>query len=96
VVANDYITITLGEADSPHVLLTAIESVRAALRDVSKCQGRMSHTVSATDYAALESKFGLPAGQGAGVFTLIDGTLQVLDGTASGYAKELIDRVGLS
>lgn len=94
--ARDFITITLSEKEGPQLLNTAIASLRQALRDIQRVQGQMVHSNDGSVWTDLESKFGIPAGLGDDVFALVNGTLQVLDGTISGYAKELMDRVGLA
>lgn len=90
---RDFIPITTG-SEASHLLKSAIESLRKARTDIEKVQGWMLHCQDGTTWTDLEEKFGLPAGKGDDVFLLIDGTLQVLNGGISGYAKELMDRVG--
>lgn len=94
--SKDFIHIDLSTttADGANPLKSCIEQLRSALNAVERIQGWMVHNNDGTDYTDLETKFGLPTGQGATVFTLVDGSLQVMNGTSSGYMKELIDRVG--
>lgn len=92
-----YIPISLaGEGEGPHLLNTAIASLRQARRDIEKVRERMLYLQDGSVWTDLEAHFGLPAGGGDDVFTLVDGTLQVLDGTSSGYALELTSRVGIA
>lgn len=90
---RDFIPITL-DGEPSRLLKSAIESLRAAKRDIEKVRGWMLHHQDGSVYTDLETAFGLPAGKGDDVFVLVDGALQVLDGSVSGYAKELMDRVG--
>ena len=92
--AIDYIPITITGAEGPNNLRDAIESLRKARHEIERIQGWMVHTQDGADWSALEQRFGLPPGVGGAVFTLIDGTLQVLNGASSGYAAELMGRVG--
>lgn len=92
--ARDFIAITLGTGEAPLALKSAIESLRSARHDLEKVRGWMVHTNDGSVWSDLETKFGLPTGTGDDVFALVDGTFQVLNGTSSGYAAELIDRVG--
>lgn len=94
--AQDFIHIDLStpSADGANPLKACIEQLRAALNSVERIQGWMVHSNDGAVWTDLEAKFGLPAGQGETVFTLVDGALQVMNGTSSGYMKELIDRVG--
>lgn len=94
--ANDFIAIDRNTTTAVFAndLKSAIEVLRSAQREILKIQGWMVHNFNGSDYSDLETKFGIATGLGDDVFVLIDGTKQVLDGTVSGYAKELIDRVG--
>lgn len=91
--ARDFITIT-SDTEGSHLLKNSIESLRSARATIAKVRGWMIHSNDGTVWTDLETRFGIPAGTGDDVFNLINGTLQVLDGTSSGYAAELIDRVG--
>lgn len=91
--AIDFISITLDGSEAPLLLKSAIESLRVARRDLEKVRGWMIHSNDGAVWTGLETRFGLPADSGDTVFSLVDGTFQVLNGTTSGYASELIDRV---
>jgi hypothetical protein len=95
-VARDFIHIDVGDssADGANPLKACIEQLRAARGALERIQGWMVHSNDGSVWTDLETKFGLVAGNGSVVFTLIDGSLQAMDGTSSGYISELIDRVG--
>jgi len=93
--ARDFIPIDLSSGgEAPLALKSCIESLRVARRDIERVRGWMIHNNDGTVWTDLETKFGLPVGKGDDVFILLDGTFQVLNGVSSGYAAELIDRVG--
>lgn len=89
----DYILISQNGQEGPRELRSAIEALRDARRAIEKIQGWMVHSQDGDDWSQLAARFSVPEGQAATLFTLIDGTLQALNGTTSGYADELLERV---
>lgn len=75
-------------------LKNAIELIRSARSSLERVRGYAVHSAADPDYSALETRFGVPTGTGSALFTLLDGSLQAMDGTSSGYIDELLSRVG--
>lgn len=74
-------------------LLAALASQLRATRNLAaQVKGIMDHNVAASDYTALESLFGVTAGNGLTVYNLVAGALAAIN--ASTDAMTLIDRVG--
>lgn len=96
--SNDFIPLDLdtNPGEPPRALYNIAKNLRSVRDEVNKVRDWMLHSFTGTDYSALEARFGIPTGTGAAVFTLIDGTLQVLDGTSSGYCDEFLSRIGNS
>lgn len=96
--ANDFIKINLdaNNGEPARALYDAVKQLRLARETLTKVRAWMLHSFSGNDYNVLETRFCIPAGSGADAFQLVDGTLQVLDGTSSGYANDLLGRVGSS
>lgn len=92
--AIDYIQITQDGTTGPRELAEAIELLRKARHQVEKVRGWMVHTQDGSDWSDFGARFGIPPGDASTVFTLVDGTFQVLNGSASGYADELMTRLG--
>jgi hypothetical protein len=95
-VANDliYVDNTVTTAVYANELKNAVEAVRTAREKIKKIQGWMVHSFAGSDYSTVETRFGIATGLGDDVFLLIDGSLQAMDGTSSGYINDLIARVG--
>lgn len=96
--SNDFVRIDLdtNQGEPPRSLYNSVKYLRQTREEVRKVRDWMLHSVSLSDYSVLETRFGLPVGTGSAIYTLVDGTLQVLDGTSSGYADELMARLGNS
>lgn len=93
--ANDYIQIDLsGNFEASATLWGAIRSLREARGKLERCRDWAVHSTDGSNYAAVETLFRVPAGTGAALFLLLDGSLQAMDGTSSGYVDELVSRVG--
>jgi hypothetical protein len=93
--ARDYITVT-GTTENSQLLVSAVESIRQAEREIRKIRDRMVHSQDGEVYTDLESRFGITAGLGDDVFVLVDGAYQMLNGLGgnSGYLIDLTGRVG--
>ena len=96
--SNDFIFINLdtNTGEPPRALYNAVKFLRQARDEINKVRDWGLHSISVSDYSVFETRFGIPVGKGASVFTLLDGTIQVLDGTSSGYADELMARIANS
>ena len=96
--ANDLIVVDLdtNTGEPPRSLYNAVKFLRQARDEIKKVRDWGLHSISVSDYSVFETRFGIPVGKGAAVFTLLDGTLQVLDATSSGYADELMARIANS
>ena len=96
--ANDLIVVDLdtNTGEPPRSLYNAVKFLRQARDEIKKVRDWGLHSISVSDYSVFETRFGIPVGKGASVFTLLDGTLQGLDGTSSGYADELMARIANS
>lgn len=97
--ANDFIRIDLdtNPGEPPRSLYNCVKRLREAREEVNKVRDWMLHSTSLSgSTVAMAARFGIPAGTGGAVFTLLDGTLQVMDGTSSGYMDELLARLGNS
>lgn len=97
--ANDFIPYDLdtNPGEPPRSLHDALKQLRLARERVKTCRDWFLHSGSVSgSFTAASARFGLPSGTGDDVFALLDGTLQVLDGTSSGYANELMARLGNS
>jgi hypothetical protein len=62
-------------------LRNAAELLLGAINQIQKTFNIASHLNNGVDFIALESAFGLQAGQGQIVFDLLNGTLGALNGT---------------
>lgn len=93
--SDDFVRINVDQAlgEPPRFLYTAVKGLRQARDDLQKARDWAVHSVSLSDYSVFETRFGLPVGSGAGIYTLIDGASQAMDGTTSGYINDLIGRV---
>ena len=93
--ARDYITVA-GTTENSQLLVSAVESIRHAEREVRKVRDRMVHSQDGSVYTDLETRFGITTGLGDDVFTLVDGAYQMLNGLGgnSGYLIDLTGRVG--
>lgn len=95
--AIDFIRIDLsGQSESflAQELKFAINKLFEARQTLQKVHGWMVHYQDGSDFANLEEAFGIGPGLGDDVFTLVDGSLQAMDGTSSGYINDLLGRVG--
>lgn len=95
--AIDFIRIDLsGQSESflAQELKYAINKLWEAREGIKKIHEWMVHSQDGVDYSQLETRFGLPTDSGSSVFTLVDGSLQAMDGTSSGYINDLLGRVG--
>lgn len=94
--ANDLITVDRNNTSAIFAgdLKNAIEQLRTARAAVERVRGYALHSIGGADYSALETRFGVTTGSGSSLFTLLDGSLQAMDGTSSGYIDELLSRVG--
>lgn len=94
--ANDLIPVdrTVSTAVFAGDLKSAIEQIRSARSALERVRDYALHSIDGTDYSGVETRFGVPTGSGGSLFTLLDGSLQALDGTSSGYVDELLARVG--
>ena len=93
--ARDYVTIS-GSTENSQILVSAVESIRQAERELRKVRDRMIHSQDGSVYTDLETRFGIATGLGDDVFLLVDGAYQMLNGLGgnSGYLIDLTSRVG--
>lgn len=93
--AVDFIPINKADPNATLALdlRNAVEQLRAARTAVLRINDWMVHLSASPDYTQLELQFGLKAGDGAKIFPLVNGSLQVMDGTTSGYIKDFLARV---
>jgi len=76
-------------------LLSLTTLLRNAINQVAKVKGIMDNNWAASDYADLETLFGVPVGSGASVYALVRDSQKALLGTAQdASATVLIDKVG--
>lgn len=96
--ANDFIRIDLDTSPSEQsrTLFNALKDLRQGREELVRVREWMNHSISLSDYTVLETRFGLPAGTGSDAFLLVDGSLQALDGTSSGYVNDMLGRFGNS
>lgn len=94
--ANDFIKIDLDTSPSEQsrTLFNALKDLRQGREELLRVREWMNHSISVSDYTVLETRFGLPTGSGADAFLLVDGSLQALDGTSSGYVNDMLGRFG--
>lgn len=95
--AIDFIRIDLsGQSESflAQELKYTLNKLLEARLSLEKVRAWMVHNQDGSDYTSLEAAFGIGDGLGGDVFTLVDGSLQAMDGTSSGYINDLIGRVG--
>lgn len=91
----DYITIdTVGTYEAPSTLWAAVKGLREARSKLERCRDWAIHSNDGSNYAAVETLFKVSTGSGPSLVLLLDGSLQAMDGTSSGYINELVSRVG--
>lgn len=72
-------------------LRRAVDVLRDALDQLNKVKNIMDTQVDGTDYSVVEAQFGLPAGNGAAVYSLVTGALTAIDVAA---VRKSLDRLG--
>jgi hypothetical protein len=95
--AIDFITVNTGDGAATFAadLVRFKELYRQTLDLGEKLKDIMDHNTDGSSYTGIETKFGLPAGNGDEVYNLVAGTLAALKGTAqSSDGIALIGRVG--
>jgi len=95
--AADFIKITRGGTGEKFGadLANAKNVARALIDQLEMLKGIAEHNIANADYTAMETIFGLSAGNGTVVYNLLAGTLGALKGTVqSSDALTLIDRIG--
>lgn len=95
--ARDFVKVDKAQAGQKFGpdLMTAATQTRFLIDHLEFIKGVMEHNTDGSNYADVETLFGLAAGNGAIAYNLIAGTLGALKGTAqSSDALTLIDRVG--
>lgn len=76
-------------------LLSLVSQLRNVIDQIDKVKAVMDHSNSGSNFASIETLFGLPANQGQTVYDLVNGTRGALGGTMqNSNALALIDRVG--
>lgn len=96
--ANDFIPITIPSGDGQSqaqllktfcVSLSSVYGQAVALRD------KMTHMNNPPDWTVLETKFGVPSGQGQAVFDLMNGAVQAMQGTSTNSnIKTITEKMG--
>lgn len=95
--AGDFIKLTRDVTTATHV--QKMLNYRNVLRDAYE-QGKeilavMNHNHNGSDFAALETLYGIPTGQGQTVFDMVNGSVGSMEGNfQTADAKNLTERVG--
>ena len=88
----DRVTVTATHAE---LLLRYIRGLRGAYELGREVLGIMVHNNDGSNFADIETLFGLPAGKGQIVFDLVNGSIGSMEGTFQvSDAKNITERVG--
>lgn len=76
-------------------LLSLVTQLRATINQLAKVKGIMDNNWATTDFADLETLFGVPTGSGQAVYALVRDSQKAITGLATdASALTLIDKVG--
>lgn len=95
--ARDFIKVDRVTPSATHagVLLNYINTLRTAYDLGRRCRDIMTRNNDGSNFADIESLFGVPATKGQAVFDLVNGSVGAMEGSFQvDDAKEIIDRVG--
>lgn len=81
--AGDFILVDNTKAGAAQAILlkNAISIGRQFYQQMTSIRQIMTHMNDGTDFTAIETFFGLPAGDGQLVFNLVNGSVGVIEGT---------------
>lgn len=79
-----------GKGAELYNIMTQAESVLAGLRGA---RDNMDQMINGGDYSMLETKFGIPTGQGPAAYNLVVGALAQIDTGSTAY-KQMLARLG--
>lgn len=81
--AIDFIPINQNQAGATQAiaLKNAISIGAQFYQQMTAIRNQMTHMEDGTTFTALETYFGLPAGQGQAIFNLVNGAVGVIEGT---------------
>ena len=96
--ASDYIAINTAQpsmAPQAALLKAYVTQLRNAYNSGKHILGLMGHMHDGTDFAGLETVFGLPAGEGQVVFDLVNGSIGSMEGLFMvDDARTITEKVG--
>lgn len=94
--AIDFIHVDTGvNATQASLLLDTVRTLRQAYDKLGQVKRIMGHMNDGSDFALIETRFGLPSGTGQAVFDLFNGAHGSMEGTFQvADAKTLTERVG--
>lgn len=88
--ADDFLAINRGSQKGAE-LVRMVDAFRSSWDALAKVRSQAEHMWEGSDYATLEAEYGLPAGSGANVLTL----LGLVDADlADGPLAEMLGRIG--
>lgn len=94
----DFIKISnadLATAPFSNDLINLVRAAQTFSQQLNQVKARMDHLGDGTTWTTVETKHGIPSGQGQTVYDRINGTLGALNGTmTNSNFVELINRIG--
>ncbi len=95
--ARDFIPIdaTQAAASQANLLKQTVAIMRQALNLLTQCRAVATHLNDGTVFTDIETRFGVPAGQGQAVFNLLNGAYGSTQGTfqVSDF-QTMVDKMG--
>lgn len=92
--AKDFISINM-QAPQAAMLRNYITNLRAAYNAGAQVREMMTHMNDSTDFSAIETMFGVPAGSGQTVFDLVNGSTGAMVGNfQTSDCKTITEKVG--